>query len=456
MAEIPFEYLMVALEGTRGTPETDATHYLNVQGMITPRQAMYRPEESRGTLAEFYRSVAVRRWADFEGEGGLDPYTATVLYNTLIAGGIDGTGATAADIVIDPGVANTAINYEADTAGSTGNQISIQYVDPDANSSPLDVDVVGQQIVVYLATDGAGVITSTGATVLAAVNGHPVAGAMVTATHHGGSDGSGVVTAMPLTYLTGGIGADVVHPDPAATSTYLWTFEPTMTADDLEAMTMFWGDPNVEIFRAGFCMPDSVTISADATGTDGVTISIDGQGAFPSLTAPGGILPTMLDAPLMMPAAMQLWIDSGATAIGTTAITGRVLSAVQTLPTGISRKWSAQGPGGNLSFQNIGRGKRHAELTVTFELPDDTQYAQFVAQTVLKVRLRLNGPLIETAGGSDWYFYDELDIYGPFDALEWGEHEGTNRTIELTIQSEYDATAGHDFAKRVQSDRGTL
>jgi hypothetical protein len=450
MAELPFERLLVGVEVARGTPLANPTRYLNLAGTVSPKQEIYRPDESRGTLAEFYRSVVVRQWSEFEAEGGLDVYTLPLLLNALIAGNIDGTGATPAALTVDPAGANNAIDYEAVTAGAQGNRISITYIDPDVALSPLDIDVSDQAILVYLET-GAGpgnAIVTIGDDITAAIAAHPVASLMVTAVDSGADDGSGVVTAMPLAYLTGGVGANITIPAGGAT-TRLWTFAPTMNADDLDTLTFYWGDPNIQQFQSDYNLLDEMVISADASGTDGATVSIKGQGHFPAKQAPGAV-PAMLEGPLLMPANMQLWIDT--VTIGTTPITGRVVSAEATIPSAVARKWLAAGPAGALEFQGIGRGKRHAEMKVVFELPDMTQYDLWTAHTDLKVRLRINGPLIEGV----LYNYVEVDIYGPFDALSWGEHEGTNRTAELTILSEYNDTAGYDFAVKVQSNRDSL
>jgi hypothetical protein len=251
-------------------------------------------------------------------------------------------------------------------------------------------------------------------------------------------------------FLSGGVGVAVTTPG-GATEARLWTFEPTMDSDDLDAMTIYWGDPNVQAFRSAYCMIDELTITADASSTDGVVLSINGQGQFPTKTAPGSV-PAMLSAPLLMPAAMQVWIDSGASAIGTTEVVGRVLSAEITVPSGITRKWLAAGPTGGLNFQHVGRGKRHAELKLVFELPDMAQYDQWVAGTELKTRVRLNGPLIEAG----FYNYVEFDIYGSFDGMVWGEFEESNRTIELTILSEEYSGVGYDFAFKIQNNRSEL
>jgi len=448
MAEIPFEALLAAIESTRGTPEAAPTLYLNMAGTITPRKERYRPDESRGTLAEYYRSVDARKWSDWEAEGPLDVYTLPLLLNALIAGGIDGSGATAAALTTSLTGANNDLVWTAVTGGNAGNTIAIQYIDPGAASQGLEIDVDGRVIKVYLATDGDSLITTTADEIKTALALHAAASALVGAVDAADNDGSGVVTAMGATYLTGGTGTEVTTPA-GATNSRLWTFTPTMTADDLEALTLWWGDPNVQVFRSGFCMLDELTISADAAGSDGVTMSISGQGLFPSKVA-DPVVPAMLDAPLLMPTAMQVWIDTAT--IGSTALTGRVISAEVTVPSGVTRKWLAAGPTSDLSFSDIGRGKRHAELRLVLEVPDMTQYDQWVAATTLKVRVRFNGSLIEAG----FYYYVDFDIYGPFDALEWGENEGSNRTVELTILSEYDATAGYDFCFRVQNDREAL
>jgi hypothetical protein len=452
MAEIPFERLLVGLEVARGTAQANPSRYLNLAGTVTPRKERYRPEESRGTLAEYYRSIDVRRWAEFEGEGGLDVYTLPLLLNTIVKGGVPGAGTAAASLTVDPAGANNALDWEAIDDGTEGNLISVEYIDPAANSSPLDLDLDGNAIKVYLATDGGGVITTIADDISAAVAVHPVISLLVTCVDNGGDDGSGVVTAMAQAYLTGGTSNYVATPG-GGTLSRLWTFEPTMDEDDLKSMTLYWGDPNIQEFQSAFGMIDELTITADATGTDGATLSISGQAQFPSKTAPGSV-PSMLAGPLLMPANMQLWIDTvaGANPIGTTAITGRVLSAEVTIPSGIARKWLAAGPTGTLNFQGIGRGKRHAEMTVTFELPDMTEYDLWAAENDLKVRLRINGPLIEAG----FYHYVEVDIYGPFDGMDWGENEGANRTIQLTILSEYNEDDELDWSVKIQSDRDTL
>ena len=80
------------------------------------------------------------------------------------------------------------------------------------------------------------------------------------------------------------------------------------------------------------------------------------------------------------------------------------------------------------------------------------RYKLFNQGTVCKLRIRHNGDLIETG----FYHYVEVDTYGPLNFTDWGELEGTNRTLTLEMQSQSDATLGADFSVKVQNDRATL
>lgn len=236
-----------------------------------------------------------------------------------------------------------------------------------------------------------------------------------------------------------------------ATNARLWSFVPTMTSDDLKTLTTWWGDPNIQMLRAAFAAIDELTITNDATSEDeGATMSVSGRtSAVSQVSTPS--IPASLNAPLVVGSWMQVWLDTSS-AIGTTAVTGRVLSAEHTFPTGITYKYLAEGTSASMSYSALGRNKRHITTTIRMELPDMVQYTLFENGTTVKARVRHNGPLIETG----FYSYVEVDTYGPIDAIDWGEYEGSNRTIELTIESQVDSTLGADFRIAVQNDRTTL
>jgi hypothetical protein len=113
-------------------------------------------------------------------------------------------GAAQATLTTGTVGANNAIVFTADEEGTDGNSIRVQLRDPAGNSQALSVDVDGQDIIVNLATDGSGIITSTAALVIAAVNEHDAASGLVTAANAAGSSGAGLVVAVALTALAGG------------------------------------------------------------------------------------------------------------------------------------------------------------------------------------------------------------------------------------------------------------
>ena len=112
----------------------------------------------------------------------------------------------------------------------------------------------------------------------------------------------------------------------------------------------------------------------------------------------------------------------------------------------------AVGPAGSKTYSRVGRNKRAITTPVTLELTDLEQYQLFVDGTVCKLRVRHNGDLIE----GSLYHHVTVDTYGPLNFTDWGELEGTNRTISLEVMSQYDATLGADFAVMVQNDRTSL
>jgi hypothetical protein len=76
-----------------------------------------------------------------------------------------------------------------------GNDIAVELRNPGAANSPLSVAVVGKDILVALATDGTGALTSTAADVVNAINANPQASQLVVATTFRGDAGAGIAQA---------------------------------------------------------------------------------------------------------------------------------------------------------------------------------------------------------------------------------------------------------------------
>ncbi|MEW6031965.1 MAG: S-layer homology domain-containing protein [Bacillota bacterium] len=86
-----------------------------------------------------------------------------------------------------------------------GNNITVEYKNLGANQT-LSIAVTDSAITVNLATDGTGAITSTATGIKAAIEAHAGASALVSVSVATGNNGSGVVTAMTATNLSGGAG----------------------------------------------------------------------------------------------------------------------------------------------------------------------------------------------------------------------------------------------------------
>jgi Zinc carboxypeptidase len=74
-----------------------------------------------------------------------------------------------------------------------GNGITAEFLDPGVADSPLSLAVMGNDISVSLATNLAGALSSTAAQVVAAINSHPGASALVVALTFRGNAGAGIV-----------------------------------------------------------------------------------------------------------------------------------------------------------------------------------------------------------------------------------------------------------------------
>jgi len=97
---------------------------------------------------------------------------------------------------------NNAILWTAVEEGTAGNAVSVTMQNP-GGSGGLSVSVSANDVTVTLARSG-GVITSTAADVIAAVNAHSGASALVRAKNYSTSSGAGLVAAVSKTNLSGG------------------------------------------------------------------------------------------------------------------------------------------------------------------------------------------------------------------------------------------------------------
>lgn len=83
-----------------------------------------------------------------------------------------------------------------------GNNITAEFLNPGVADSPLTVGVIGNDLSVSLATNSTGALSSTAAQVVAAINAHPGASALLVALTYRGNAGAGIVQARPRVNLS--------------------------------------------------------------------------------------------------------------------------------------------------------------------------------------------------------------------------------------------------------------
>lgn len=147
------------------------------------------------------------QWQSTRVEIAFTPVSRTLDVLKLIYPGSkfeDILGADAVKASTTRGTANAGRRITAKTGGVAGNSISYGETATGA-SAVLAVSVSGTTITVALATDTTGVVTSTANQVIAAINGHAGAAALVTASLPADSTGAAVVAASAAAALTGGV-----------------------------------------------------------------------------------------------------------------------------------------------------------------------------------------------------------------------------------------------------------
>ena len=203
------------------------------------------------------------------------------------------------------GGANDDITFTRVDAGldaDLGGSVSVQYVDPGANNSPLSISVVddgsgNKNIQVSLATNGSGTITSTAAEVVTAVTNDSTASSLVTATL--GGTGADTLTALASTALTGGRSAANLVVSDVRTGGGTLQLDVTDGGAGTTATVNSFNGTNIAITIDDSATLDDIAtaingfagltnIAEAAVSGDGTNFGLDGAGTGNLLNADGG------------------------------------------------------------------------------------------------------------------------------------------------------------------------
>lgn len=212
------------------------------------------------------------------------------------APGADDVAATLATGIV---ASNNALTYTAKTNGLAGNAITINYVVA-GNTTPLTVTVTGTAIRVNVATSAAGVATSTAAQVKTAIEANVPANALVAVTHTGASTGAGVVTALAVTPLTGGVESEFPFNVPvliAGSRTKASKLGSTGTLPAALDSILDQAGAVVVVVRVDPGISETTALAAVVGGVNATTGQYEGVHALVGSQSVHGLTPRILIAP---------------------------------------------------------------------------------------------------------------------------------------------------------------
>ena len=168
----------------------------------------------------------------------------------------------------------------------------------------------------------------------------------------------------------------------SATVGYTYQYVPDQTSDTLKTRTFEWGDDSIA-WQGKFGTLDSMDINVALD--DSVSLDMTGYvqewmpqgfGGFAGFT--GSLSERAVESVEGWQA--RLFIDPGASAPGTTQVTGRLVSAKVMVKNQNKRKWFGDA---SPYFTVLGRGRRQISLDLVLEQFDTTQLADLINTNVV-------------------------------------------------------------------------
>lgn len=244
--------------------------------------------------------------------------------------------------------------------------------------------------------------------------------------------------------------------------TRLWTILPSLTASNAQdSFTVEYGDDQQE-YECGHVMAEQLEFAGSMGEALQMTVGMFGQGTakatftggltkFYEQTSSGAGL-TLEDISLQ---DFKIYVDSTWAGLGTTQKTAVLAGLSVRIPTGLTMIRYADG---SKDFSTFGEQKRGAEveLTLRHNADGEAQYDNYVAGTLIFVRLIATGSEIEAVTPTyDNQFTMDFAMRYTEAPQFFSDYNGHN-TVVLTGRTFHDPTSDNDMNFVVQNEVSSL
>lgn len=243
--------------------------------------------------------------------------------------------------------------------------------------------------------------------------------------------------------------------DAGAPQAYLYTFNPTITADDLKSATFEFNESG-NPYESAQMMATKLTMRMDSDNDNEPCwmIDLDLMARDWETTT---FTPALVDRSTepILARGTKLFIDNAAGTIGTTQVNGALISASAVIQNNLVFKAFAEDTV-YVAVGRVGRKEQTIDLQLTFEFDNDTEFANYRSISTPQqrlIRLQSDGSQIHATPNTPKQM--NLDVYGFYDSWDMGDRDG-NLTATMNLAGFYDIAAGKTFQVSVQNALATL